>query len=276
MAYKILEQNCIGKRDEQHNEDGWVATPDYVAVIDGSTSKGTLDYGEKTSGRIAMEILRNAITNLRPGCTIRDAADELSAKIDAYYLSHDIVKEVQEHPENRLTASTVIYSVAKKEVWQIGDCPCLIDNLYYENPKYWEKPLAQARALYIEKEIANGRTLRELQQRDTGREYILPLLSYSMVYQNDADNPNYGYGVLDGFPIANRFLRKFSAIRARQIVLSTDGYLHLFPSLAQSEQYNSDYLAQDPLCIGRHKMTKGLMMETNGFDDRTYIRFIID
>lgn len=275
MAYQIIEQSCIGKKDEAHNEDGWIATPDYVAVIDGSTSKGTFDYGDKRSGRLAMEIIREAIKGLRPNCTIRDAANELSAKIDAFYLSHDIVKEVQEHPENRLTASVVIYSVNRQEVWQIGDCPCMIDNAVYENPKYWEQPIAQARALFLEKELSEGKRVQDLQKQDTGREYILPLLRYAIAYQNNESEPLYGYGVIDGFPIANRFLRKFQAAGARQIILSSDGYLHLFPTLAQSEQYNSQLLEEDPLCIRKHKMTKGVMAENVSFDDRTYIRLLI-
>lgn len=276
MGYQIIEQSSIGKTDDAHNEDGWVATPNYVAVIDGSTSKGTLDYGEKKSGRIAMEIIREAICHLRPNCTIRDAANELSAKIDAYYLSHDIVKEVQDHPENRLTASVVIYNVNRKEVWQIGDCPCMIDHALYENPKYWEQPIAQARALFLEKELAEGKTLRDLQQQDTGREYVLPLLRYSFIYQNNEDHPAYGYGVIDGFPIPNRYLRKHQAAGARQIILSSDGYLHLFPTLSQSERYNSEMLTKDPLCIGQHKMTKGVMTDNLSFDDRTYIRIQIN
>lgn len=276
MTYRIIEQSSIGKRDDAHNEDGWIATADYVAVVDGSTSKGSLSYGDKSSGRIAMEIILEGIKNLRHNCTIRDAANELSAKIDAYYLSHDIVKEVQDHPENRLTASVVIYSVARQEVWQIGDCPCRIDNAIYENPKYWEQPLAQTRALFLEKELVEGKSIVELQLKDTGREYILPLLRYSMIYQNNEEEQNYGYGVLDGFPIANRFLRKYSAIGAREIVLCSDGYLHIFPTLSQCEQYNKDYLEKDPLCIREHKMTKGVEIGNLSFDDRTYIRLQIN
>ncbi len=276
MAYEIVEQCSIGKKDENLNEDGWIATSNYVAVIDGSTSKGTLDYGEKTSGRIAMEIIKEGIKNLRPNCTIRDAANELSAKIDAYYLSHNIVKEVQEHPENRLTASVAIYSVERSEVWQIGDCPCMIDHLVYDNPKYWELPLAQARALYLEKELAEGKKILDLQKNDTGREYILPLLRFSMIYQNNENEDIYGYGVLDGFPIANRFLRRFSTAGAHQVILSTDGYPKLFPTLSQSEQYYKELLEEDPLCIRHHKMTKGLMVGNYGFDDRTYIRLLLN
>lgn len=276
MGYTIIEQSSVGKTDEIHNEDGWIATPDYVAVIDGSTSKGTLDYGEKKSGRIAMEIIKDSIANLRPSCTMRDAVNELSAKIDAYYLSHDIVKEVQKHPENRLTASLVVYSVNRQEVWQIGDCPCLIDHAFYENPKYWEVPLAQARALFLEKELAEGKNIQELQKEDTGREYILPLLRHSIIYQNDEEHTQYGYGVIDGFPVPNRFLRKYQVAGAHQIVLASDGYLHLFPTLSQSEQYNREMLAKDPLCIGKHKMTKGIMMGNTSFDDRTYIRIQIN
>lgn len=275
MSYQIIEESSIGKRDECSNEDGWIATSDYIAVIDGSTSKGSLDYGEKKPGRIAMEIIKDAIKGLPPQYTIKDTVNELSAKIDAYYLAHDIVKDVQEHPENRLTASVVIYSVYRKEIWQIGDCPFMIDSSTHQSLKYWEEPLAQARALFIEKELAEGKSYKDLQKQDTGREYILPLLKYSIAYQNNENEKQYGYGVIDGFPIPNRFLRRYSAAGARQIILATDGYLHLFQTLYECEQYNHNYLEEDPLCIKKHKMTKGVMLGNKSFDDRTYIRIKI-
>lgn len=39
MAIDIIEQNIVAKDPAKHCEDGIVVTADFVAVIDGSTSK---------------------------------------------------------------------------------------------------------------------------------------------------------------------------------------------------------------------------------------------
>lgn len=270
--YTIVEVSTIGKWDETRNEDGWIANPHYVAVIDGSTSKGTLDYGEKKSGRLAMEILREAISTMRPGISIQEAAEYLSTAIATYYAQHQLIPEVTQHPENRLTASAVIYSVDRREVWQLGDCPCMIGGKNFENPKYWEEPLAQARSLYLERELMEGKSVEELLQNDSGRDYILPLLRFSTVYQNNANEPEYAFAVIDGFTIPPHLLKCHSVGNAQELVLASDGYLQLFPMLQHTESYTMNYLLHDPLCIHKHKMTKGLRPNQVSFDDRTYIR----
>lgn len=273
--YTIVEINSIGKISEELNEDGWVTTPDFIAVIDGSTSKGTHDYGGKKSGRLAMEIIREAITLLQPSCDIHECVERLSKALFDYYVEHHMIEEVTRHTENRLSASAVIYSVNKKEIWQIGDCPCMIDSEVYENPKYWELPMAQARALYLESELRSGKSVVQLQAHDTGREYILPLLRFSTNYQNKEDEPDYAFPVLDGFTIPTYLLKSYKVGNAKEIVLASDGYLKLLPTLQQTEEFTQQYLSKDPLCIRQFKMTKGLAKGQHSFDDRTYLRFKI-
>lgn len=282
MNYTLIEQRCIGKQDDAHCEDGLVLTEHYVAVIDGSTSKGTVSYGDKSSGRIAMERICEEIRQWPPALTVQQAAARLTRCIRSYYEAHDLLAQVEAHPENRLTASAVIYCVGRQEVWHVGDCLCLIDDRFIDNPKYWEYPLAQARALFLEKELAAGVRIEELQRHDTGRDYILPLLRFSTRYQNQSNPPatdphqadpmNYGFAVIDGFPIPDTLLLVHSAQGAHQIVLASDGYPHLFPTLEASERFLAERLADDPLCFRRCKMTKGLKAGNKSFDDRTYVR----
>ncbi len=273
--YTIVEINSTGKVNAELNEDGWVATPDYVAVIDGSTSKGSHDYGGKKSGRLAMEIIREAISLLRPDCGIRECADELSLALANYYVQHHMINEVASHTENRLTASVVIFSVNRKEVWQIGDCPCMIGNNIFENPKYWELPMAQARALFLENELRMGKSVSQLESHDTGRAYIYPLLRNSTFYQNKEDEPEYAFPVIDGFTIPPHLLKTYEVGEEKEIILATDGYLKLFPTLQETEDYTLQYLSEDPLCIRQHKMTKGRVKGQQSFDDRTYLRIKI-
>ena len=45
-------------------------------------------------------------------------------------------------PIQRMTASAVVFSRSLQEVWLIGDCHCIVDGKYYDNPKPYEIPIA--------------------------------------------------------------------------------------------------------------------------------------
>ena len=57
MSFVIEESFVKGKSLTGLCEDGWVATPDYVVVIDGATSKSDYRIDGVTTGRKAMEII---------------------------------------------------------------------------------------------------------------------------------------------------------------------------------------------------------------------------
>ena len=63
--------------------------------------------------------------------------------------------------------------------------------------------------------------------------------------------------------------------RPWEIVLASDGYPRLFPTLAESEQWLDDQRRRDPLNIGDFQATKAFHPDFNSFDDRSYIRFLV-
>ena len=111
-------------------------------------------------------------------------------------------------------------------------------------------------------------TLSSLRHDDTARKSILADLVASMAGQNVE------YAVIDGFDIPMEKVRIISVpFETKSIVLASDGYPFLKPTLAESEQALQTQLRSDPLNIGRYKATKGCMEGSNSFDDRAYIRF---
>lgn len=58
-----------------------------------------------------------------------------------------------------------------------------------------------------------------------------------------------------------------------EIVLASDGYPFLRPTLQESEAALRKLLAQDPYCIRSFVATKGTMLGNRSFDDRAYVRF---
>lgn len=59
-----------------------------------------------------------------------------------------------------------------------------------------------------------------------------------------------------------------------EIVLASDGYPFLKPTLAESEEALANQIANDPQNISSFIATKGLVEGNKSFDDRTYIRFL--
>ena len=58
-----------------------------------------------------------------------------------------------------------------------------------------------------------------------------------------------------------------------EIILASDGYPLLRPTLQQSEQDLDRLLKEDPQCCRLYESTKGLKPGNKSFDDRTYVRF---
>ena len=80
--------------------------------------------------------------------------------------------------------------------------------------------------------------------------------------------------VIDGFHIPREHVRIITLdFRPWQIVLASDGYPFLCPTLAESEQRLQHQRATDPLNISpEFQATKAFHPDFNSFDDRTYIR----
>ena len=262
----IIEQALVAKNPKKKSEDGIVVTDDFVAVIDGSTSKSTLRHSLfNTNGRYCM-LLVSKYGRKAPKTITCDA---FCRGVSAYVRKHYRKSQLQllaEHPEERMCASAVIFSRVSREVWMIGDCQCLINGELYENPKPYEQVLAEERAAIISQMTDTD----SLFIHDTARDQIIPHMKEAMRGQN------INYSVIDGFPIPRQHVRVITLdFRPWELVLATDGYPFLCPTLQESEERLAWQKANDPLNIGQFKATKAFMQGNVSFDDRTYIRFSV-
>ena len=189
-----------------------------------------------------------------------------------------MLPRLTEHPEDRLTASVIVFSRLCREIWMIGDCHCLVSSLtphstsaYYDNPKPPEAELAAMRAEEVKRLMAQGVTQEELLRNDTARPVIIPHMLETMHQQNN------GYSVIDGFPVDRRHIRIITLdFQPWEVVLASDGYPFLCPTLAESESRLRQQREDDPLNIGPvFQATKAFHPDNNSFDDRSYIRFQI-
>jgi len=180
-----------------------------------------------------------------------------------------MLPRLEEHPEDRLTCSAVLFSRVSREIWLVGDCQCMIGNQYYDNPKPAEAVLAAQRAEEMKRLLAQGATQEELLRNDTARPMIIPHMIQTMKEQNIS------YSVIDGFHIPRQHVKTIGLdFQPWEVVLASDGYPFLRPTLEESEQLLQQQRENDPLNIGpEFQATKGFHPDFNSFDDRSYIRF---
>ncbi len=182
--------------------------------------------------------------------------------------SRQVLQQLAQHPEERLTASAVVYSRRRRELWFVGDCQALVGGVRYENPKPYEERLAAQRAREVQRLLAAGKSEADLLARDEARAAIIPQMLQEMQQQNVT------YAVIDGFPIPEAHVPVLPLnFQPWEIVLASDGYPFLCPTLAESEERLQQQAHDDPLNIGTFKATKAFTPGYNSFDDRCYIRF---
>jgi hypothetical protein len=274
MSVKIIESFIKGKKNNKELcEDGLVITENYISIIDGVTSKGNTLWQNMTSGVYVKKLLINAINNMSPNLNAEDSILYLNTLIKEEYEKSNMYEYVKEHPEERLQANLIVFNISKNEIWMWGDCQALINKKLYHKEKKIDKILSEARSLFVDLELKNGKTVKDIIKNDTGRKYILPLLKQSIVYNNTIGE--YGCNVLDGFEIMPKSVIKIKVKENDEIVLASDGYPVLKNSLKESEEKLLEILDKDPLLINIYKSTKGLQQGNISYDDRTYIKFVV-
>ena len=255
----ITEQFICGKHTADDCEDGIVVSNDFAAVIDGSTSKTPtrLDPSMK-NGRFAMLLISEYIKQMPANYTMYDFCQGITLRIAEEYNKRGITERMVEHPEERLTASAIVYSNCRKEVWMVGDCQAIIDRTYYDNSKPYEQKIAMQRATLIKKGMS---------PKDA-RRAIEPQLIKAML-----EGQNRQYAVIDGTPI---YMPGTHIVKAsHSVVLASDGYPTLLPTLSESEEALAQHLTEDPQNIGDFVATKGLVEGNISFDDRAYIKLTL-
>lgn len=306
---KIIESSIIGKKSQEACEDGMVVTDDFIAVIDGSTSKTPKHLNpDMKNGRYVMMLISEYIQEeLKADASVDEFCQGVTAYIyNKVYEKLGVEERLKKHPEERLTASAILYSRIRNEVWMVGDCQAIIAGKLYENGKPYEEKIARKRVELIEQGLSPAEA----------RKQIEPLLIEAML-----SGQNQTYTVIDGFPIYREGVKVVSVSdsssvqgsvsssdsssvqdsvsssdscsvqdpvscsgsasasdtipsSSSEIVLASDGYPFLKPTLAASEAALAEQIANDPQNIRSFIATKGIVEGNKSFDDRTYIRFV--
>lgn len=264
---RAVEQSVVPKLgDPELCEDGIVCTGAFAAVVDGATDKSGRRYDGLTGGRLAMLVLCDAVAALPVRATMREAVAFLTGAL-ADHLPGDL-------PFERPSAAVTIYSAARRELWQVGDVGFWFPgSTAPPADKRVDAAAVAMRTAILRAELLLGRTVAELAADDVGRAAILPLLRRQAVFANNPAAGGLAFAVIDGRPVPPGLIRAIPVPGdVTELVLASDGYPAIRPTLAATEAHLRGLLDVDPLCIGPLAATKGLAPGALGYDDRSYLR----
>lgn len=269
-SFEVLESSCVPKTSVSTTlpgDDVLLVTPDFAAVIDGAGSwSGRL--GGVTPGRFAALAVAEGLKHLSPDAALAQAAATLSETL-AQALKGAV-------PEGELlrppTCVAAIYSAHRREVWLVGDCQALVDGVYHQHDLPTDVRAVAFRQAFLRAKLIQGEDAGELQANDPTWPLLRPLFEAAPAYQNHPTDP-LGYGAFDGHTIPPQFQYVIPVPAGiTEVVLASDGYPDLRPTLAASEDALWALAEQDPLMIGAFPTTRPFPVTGGSYDDRTYLR----
>jgi hypothetical protein len=264
--YRVVESFLAAKTGHPLDcEDAILATETFAAIIDGATTAdGGRDGSGRTWGRIASETCSAVLASLAPDATVDHALRQFS----------DALTTVS-GPDDGPSATVVVFSAVRREVWRIGDTSFALDGRPHPPPpKEIDSVLSRVRALELQTQLAEGATVQELRARDPGREMITPLLQRMHVFRNRLGE--WGFGAVSARPTPEKFIERTKVpAHTSELVLCSDGYPSPSPTLEEAEDDLARKLGADPLCISVLRSTKGVAPDAISFDDRAYLRLAV-
>jgi hypothetical protein len=270
---KVVEEFLAAKTANAADcEDGIVVTEGFAAVIDGATDKTGRRFLGLRGGRLAMLACADAVRSLEPAADVSAALAHLSASLDGR-LPDSL------SPGDRPSAVLAVYSQARREVWQIGDVCFWHPGL--ETSGNWQRKTVDRyatdlRVAVLHAELASGADPAVLARNDPGRDAIIGLLRQQGVFCNNLGAGEWAYSAINGSMVPPDLVAVYHIpLGVTELILASDGYPHVLPTLEASEQKLIQLLASDPLCIGPLRGTKAVTPGNISFDDRAYLRLAL-
>ena len=271
---KPIESVTISKTgDEIGNCDALVINGSYIAVLDAYQARGWRAWENYPGGVFARRVLVEAIENFAPGL---EAAE-------AFTLMHNALQErgakcIADMEDDQIYAwpmsRVLIYSVDRQEIWRLGDSPFVVDGELNQPRNEALEAAALYRANVLTRFLAKERDLYDLVNSDIGRSAIIQTIAQE-------DQKADGVKALTANPAANletilANVEIFKVEIDQEVILATDGFPRILPTLDESTDWLMEEKDRDPLFIHDYKALRGWGEYDAGYDDRTYVRFIVE
>lgn len=268
---EIRETKLLSKQGEPDGgEDRIFVSGDFWAVIDGATAKSDRTYGGMTGGELVANAIATALSDLDRDSRAIEAVSAFDSAVEAALVASGT--DMDSLPVDRPCAAVCVYSLARQEVWRVGDCHFRIDGESYLGTKRVDEIAGQMRAAILRAHMFEGASWDSLAGEDPGRAAIMPLLIRQSRFMNNTDAGEFAFGAVDGSGRSSSFLEVVAADGASELVLSSDGYCTIEGTLAQAEDALANLLQRDPGLFLSGMQTKGVTPGNVSFDDRAFLR----
>lgn len=266
FTFTVHEARVTPKAPGRVSEDGLVITDHFAAVIDGATTPHAVGADGRTSGKIAMDALTDAVTHLDPDATLEEFLTAAATTIAAHARAADL-------PPDLPTAVAVIYSAHRNELWSVGDARWAINGVHGPiGRRDVDTVAAAARATILQGQLLRGATVADLRANDVGRAGTVAIRDAKLAFRNNVNAGPLAFAALTGTPVPVQLTETLTVPAGADVVLASDGYLTAAATLLDAETDLAAALAQDPLCMSVIAATKCPASDSGSFDDRTYLR----
>lgn len=251
---------AIAKSPFGESEDVVAITARHVGVFDGMSSP-LQGPGDAPSGRAFALAAARAVLEFPAEIQAADAIRAITAALASIDGQHP-------GPQGAVGA---IVSIARREVWRVGDVHVQIGQVAFPGAKAVDTVFTEFRAAVNLAAVARGASVDEVIRDDPGLAAASTLLEVQPIFANREGE--LGYGVFDGSHVPESFIEIIPIPEGGGVTLASDGYPVLTDSLAEAEAYLRSAIERDPACIGElREMGKPMRSGFRAPDDRSYVR----
>ena len=222
MGYEVLEALWQAKQSSSTTipgDDVLHLTPDFAAVVDGAGSWSGRLNGLRP-GRFAALAVAEGVGTLEAEADLPSAARHLSLLLREALAGTSIEGELL-RPQ---TCVAAIYSVARREVWLVGDCQALVNGQHHQFDLPTDQRAASLRQALLRTLLMKGQSIAELQASDPSWPILKPLFEAAPAYRNHPTDL-LEYGAFDGQRIPACHLHVLPVLeQVTEVVLASDGY----------------------------------------------------
>jgi hypothetical protein len=266
-TWRVVEASSIAKPGRT-NEDTIVITDHYVAILDGTTAKHPVRLAGETPGAFASHHVAQAFMTLDYDATMSEAVAYVSSALAEATAGYGFVGREVEAP----SCSLLAVSLDRNEIWAVGGGYARIGNTHHAlNPPPSDAVVSTFRNLYQTLLLERGSSAAELLETDPAHELVMPVLSLQWYVRNHPTS-RWGYGSIDGGTVPERYQQCLAIGDARDVAITSDGYLSAAATLTAAEAELASLAERDPLLLDGPGTRMRVSATNYAFDDRSYLR----
>ncbi|TFB53432.1 hypothetical protein [Cryobacterium sp. Sr3] len=269
---RVSESLVVSKTGWPGESEDIVADgPAFLVVCDGATDKSGLTFNGLSGGRVVAEIVCKVIAAAAAGTPGVELVRRINLSYEERLGSKTRGREVGDLP----AASFCAVDKIDRRVIRVGDCSWRSVERVEMGGKRVDEISGDARAALLSSLLRSGVREEVLRADDPGRQMVLPLIRAQAFWRNNPEPGSLCHGAIDGRKVPDSFIEEWQLEDdEHELAVASDGYPDLLMTLRESEDCLRQDLLEDPLRIGRHRTTKGVMPGNLSFDDRAFVRLI--